>query len=88
LPEAEAELVSGYNVEYSSTTFALFFIGEYANVITSTLVTVFFFFGGCGASSFFGPFVLSFKILFFLWFFLVLRAALPRFRYDQLIQFG
>ncbi len=85
LPEAEAELVSGYNVEYSSSTFALFFIGEYANLITTTLVTVFFFFGGAPQDSFFGPFVLSFKIFFFLFFFLLIRAALPRFRYDQLI---
>ncbi len=88
LPEAEAELVSGYNVEYSSSTFALFFIGEYANLITSTLVTVFLFFGGSSENSLFGPFTLGFKIIFFLAFFLFIRAALPRFRYDQLMQFG
>jgi NADH-quinone oxidoreductase subunit H len=88
LPEAEAELVSGYNVEYSSSTFALFFIGEYANLITSTVVTVFFFFGGHCDNSIFGPFDIGFKIIFFLGFFLFIRAALPRFRYDQLIQFG
>jgi NADH-quinone oxidoreductase subunit H len=88
LPEAEAELVSGYNVEYSSTTFALFFIGEYANLITSTLVTVFFFFGGADENSIFGPFSLGIKIVFFLGLFLFIRAALPRFRYDQLMHFG
>lgn len=88
LPEAEAELVSGYNVEYSSSTFALFFIGEYANLITTTLVTVFFFFGGGTDESFFGPFTLGIKIVFFLGLFLFIRAALPRFRYDQLMQFG
>lgn len=89
LPEAEAELVSGYNVEYSSSTFALFFIGEYANLITTTLVTVFFFFGGGGSDdSIFGPFTLGLKIVFFLGLFLFIRAALPRFRYDQLMHFG
>lgn len=87
LPEAEAELVSGYNVEYSSATFALFFIGEYANIIVTSLVTVFFFFGGAGITPY-APLVLSFKLVFFLSFFILIRAALPRFRYDQLIAFG
>lgn len=87
LPEAEAELVSGYNVEYSSATFALFFIGEYANIIVSSLVSVFFFFGGAGVTVY-APLVLSFKLIFFLTFFILIRAALPRFRYDQLIAFG
>lgn len=87
LPEAEAELVSGYNVEYSSATFALFFIGEYANIIVTSLVSVFFFFGGAGISTY-APLVLAFKLIFFLTFFILIRAALPRFRYDQLITFG
>jgi len=99
LPEAEAELVSGYNVEYSAMTFALFFLGEYGNMLfMSTLLSVLFF-GGWLPSPFFSDFFLaflpnmesfffSFKILFGVFLFIIARAALPRYRYDQLMDLG
>ena len=80
LPEAEAELVSGYNVEYSSMGFALFFLAEYANIVfVSTLMTILFFGGWNG---YFLPSTLSFviKILFNLILFIWVRTTLPRFR--------
>jgi len=95
LPEAESELVAGYNVEYSSMTFALFFLGEYANMILVSAITVTFFMGG-----YLPPFNLDFlevipgffwfvlKIAFLLFVFLWLRATLPRYRYDQLMRIG
>lgn len=88
LPEAEAELVAGYNVEYSAVTFALFFIGEYLNIIVSSILTVTLFFGGSYFFGFENCFVFSFKVLFFLFLFIWVRATLPRLRYDQLIQLG
>lgn len=88
LPEAEAELVSGYNVEYSAVTFALFFIGEYLNIIVSCILTVTIFFGGSYAFGFENSFVFSLKVIFFLFLFVWVRATLPRLRYDQLIQLG
>jgi NADH-quinone oxidoreductase subunit H len=88
LPEAEAELVSGYNVEYSAVTFALFFIGEYLNIIVSSvLITILF----CGGPHFFiwsNSFIFSFKVLFFMFSFVWVRATVPRLRYDQLMQLG
>lgn len=78
LPEAEGELVAGYNVEYSAAGFALFFIGEYANIILMSSLTAVFFFGG------FSPF----KAVFFMFVFIWVRAAYPRFRYDQLMRLG
>jgi len=94
LPEAEAELVAGYIVEYSAVSFALFFIGEYSNIILNSTFSVLLFLGGWYAP--FGLFnttsVVSFffliKILFMLFFFILVRAALPRYRYDQLMQLG
>jgi NADH-quinone oxidoreductase subunit H len=95
LPEAEAELVAGYNVEYSSMTFALFFLGEYANMILVSGMTTTFFLGG-----YLPPFNLQFLdfIPGFIWFilkissllfcFLWIRATLPRYRYDQLMRLG
>ena len=95
LPEAEAELVAGYNVEYSSMSFALFFLGEYANMILMSAITVTFFMGG-----YLPPFNIEFlsivpgliwfvlKIAFLLFVFLWLRATLPRYRYDQLMRIG
>ena len=95
LPEAEAELVSGYNVEYSSVGFALFFIGEYANIIFMSSLCVVLFFGGWSFFflenlffSFIGVFIFSFKVLFILFFFILVRAAYPRYRYDQLMRLG
>ena len=87
LPEAEAELVSGYNVEYSSIGFALFFLGEYGNIIIISVFTVILFFGGwLGPIN--GFFIFSIKIFFFIAGFIWARAAFPRYRYDQLIRLG
>lgn len=93
LPEAEAELVAGYIVEYSAVSFALFFIGEYSNIILNSTFSALLFLGG-----WYFPFnfyliqivSVSFllKILGMLFFFILVRAALPRYRYDQLMQLG
>ena len=95
LPEAEAELVSGYNVEYSAMTFALFFLGEYANMLLMSSLLVILFFGGWLPFFEFFPFNylpysfwFSLKILFGVFFFILTRAALPRYRYDQLMYIG
>jgi NADH-quinone oxidoreductase subunit H len=95
LPEAEAELVSGYNVEYSAMTFALFFLGEYANMLLMSAFSSILFLGGwLPIFSVFpltilpGSFWLSIKILFGVTFFILTRAALPRYRYDQLMHIG
>lgn len=95
LPEAEAELVAGYNVEYSSMSFALFFLGEYANMILMSGMTTILFLGGWQPVADFAPFnllppVLWFaaKIFFCLFVFIWARATLPRYRYDQLMRLG
>jgi len=95
LPEAEAELVSGYNVEYSAMTFALFFLGEYANMLLmSTFSSILFLGGWLPLFNIFplyyvpGSFWLSLKILLGVIFFIITRAALPRYRYDQLMYIG
>jgi len=107
LPEAEAELVSGYNVEYSAMTFALFFLGEYGNMLfMSTLMSILFL-GGWLPLPFLNDVlfefvftqesslifllkagVFSLKILFGVFLFIIARAALPRYRYDQLMDLG
>jgi NADH-quinone oxidoreductase subunit H len=87
LPEAEAELVSGYNVEYSAMSFALFFLAEYANIILiSTLITLIFL-GGWNFF-FFSTFFFTLKILLLLIIFIWVRTTLPRYRYDQLMRLG
>jgi len=89
LPEAEAELVSGYNVEYSAMGFALFFLAEYSNIIITCVLTTIIFFGGWTSFFFLGNtlfFVL--KILFLLIVFIWVRTTFPRFRYDQLMHLG
>ena len=93
LPEAEAELVSGYNVEYSSMTFAMFFLGEYANMILMSGMTAVLFLGGWLAPFDFAPFTwipgpiwFALKIAFVLFIFLWVRATFPRYRYDQLMR--
>jgi NADH-quinone oxidoreductase subunit H len=102
LPEAETELVAGYNTEYSSMKFAMFFMSEYANMITVGCVATLLFFGG--ASSPFGHLIPAFgghivqailpvlwfvaKVFAFLFLYIWVRATLPRFRYDQLMSFG
>ena len=95
LPEAEAELVSGYNVEYSSMGFALFFLGEYANMILMSAFTTILFLGGWLPPFDITPFNLipgvvwfCLKIAFLLFCFLWIRATLPRYRYDQLMRLG
>lgn len=92
LPEAEAELVSGYNVEYSSMTFALFFLAEYSNMLLMSAVCVTVFLGGwlpILRTELFvsvpGEVWFSFKILLGVGMFILTRAALPRYRYDQLM---
>lgn len=89
LPEAEAELVSGYNVEYSSMGFALFFIAEYANMILISSLVVIFFLGGW-TSLWFLPDELSFalKLVFIMFSFVWVRSSFPRYRYDQLMNIG
>ena len=103
LPEAETELVAGYHTEYSSMKFAMFFMAEYANMITVSCVATLLFFGG--ASSPFGHLFDGFlnttffnavfpifwfvaKIFAFLFLYIWVRSTLPRFRYDQLMGFG
>ena len=93
LPEAEAELVAGYNVEYSAMGFALFFLGEYANMLLMSSLISIFFLGGWLAPTFLlswipGPFIFSLKICLFVFVFVWARAALPRYRYDQLMALG
>ncbi|MBH22626.1 MAG: NADH-quinone oxidoreductase subunit NuoH [Candidatus Marinimicrobia bacterium] len=99
LSEAEQELVGGYHTEYSSMKFAMFFMAEYANMITAAALTVTLFFGGWdvplldeGSLGLFGALlsVLSFilKVAFFLFLFIWVRWTFPRFRYDQLMRLG
>jgi len=93
LPEAEAELVSGYNVEYSAAAFALFFLAEYANIMVMSFLTVIFFLGGWYAPFDFlnfipGIFWIVLKAIIFIVLFVLIRAVLPRYRYDQLMRLG
>ncbi|MCY4546750.1 MAG: NADH-quinone oxidoreductase subunit NuoH [Defluviicoccus sp.] len=95
LPEAEAELVAGYNVEYSSITFALFFVGEYANMILMSAMTTVLFLGGWLPLIDIAPFNwipgaiwFGAKVAFCLFVFLWVRATFPRYRYDQLMRLG
>jgi NADH-quinone oxidoreductase subunit H len=95
LPEAEAELVAGYNVEYSSMGFALFFLGEYANMIMMSVLCVILFLGGWlpPLSLTFlywipGSMWLGLKTILFLFLYIWVRAAFPRYRYDQLMRLG
>jgi NADH-quinone oxidoreductase subunit H len=95
LPEAEAELVSGYNVEYSAMGFALFFLGEYANMLIMSGMTVILFLGGWLPLFSFAPFTwipgpiwFGSKLIIFAAGFAWARAAFPRYRYDQLMRLG
>ena len=95
LPEAEAELVAGYNVEYSSFPYALFYLGEYANMILMSAMTSILFLGGWLApfqtpylAWIPAPFWFIGKICCVLFVFLWVRATLPRYRYDQLMRLG
>jgi NADH-quinone oxidoreductase subunit H len=102
LPEAESELVAGYQVEYSSTPYLLFMIGEYANIVMMCAMISILFFGGWQApfptpftahwnptgASFFGFMWLFLKIIFFFFIFAMIKAIVPRYRYDQLMRLG
>ena len=95
LPEGESELVAGYFVEYSSMSFALFFLGEYANMILMSAMTAVLFLGGWLPPFDFAPFTwipgpiwFVLKIMLCLFVFLWVRATTPRYRYDQLMRLG
>ena len=95
LPEAEAELVSGFNVEYSAMAFGMFFLGEYANMILLSGMTTILFLGGWLPPFDVVPFTwipgvvwFALKIAVVLFVFLWVRATLPRYRYDQLMRLG
>jgi NADH-quinone oxidoreductase subunit H len=93
LPEAETELVAGFHTEYSSIKFLLFFNAEYINMITVSMLATTLFLGGWngpGVAQFpiLGVFYFFAKILFFLFLYIWLRGTLPRFRFDQLMNFG
>ncbi len=88
LPEAESELVGGYNTEYAGMRFGLFYLAEYCNMITISALAASLFFGGWS-----GPFLppiiwFLIKVVIFLFVFVWVRGTLPRFRYDQLMRFG
>lgn len=93
LPEAEAELVSGYNVEYSAMGFALFSLGEYSNMLMMSSIIIVLFWGGWCSPFDTLNFIPSFiwfglKINVMVFLFVWIRAALPRYRYDQLMSIG
>ncbi len=93
LPEGESELVAGFFVEYSSMSFGLFFLGEYANMILMSALTTILFLGGWYAPFAFldfipGPLWFIAKICFCLFIFVWVRATFPRYRYDQLMRLG
>ncbi len=102
LPEAESELVAGYAVEYSSTPYLLFQIGEYANIVLICAMTTILFFGGWQApfptpftaswaptlTSFFGFMWFFLKVIFFFFLVAMAKAIVPRYRYDQLMRLG
>ena len=104
LPEAEAELVAGYNVEYSGFFFAAFFLGEYSNILLMSTIFILFFLGG-GDFIWMVPLMQSIvlfsknisimfdicfalKLICLVFFFVFIRANLPRFRFDQLMFLG
>ena len=95
IPEGESEIVAGFFVEYSSMSFALFFLGEYANMILMSALTTILFLGGWLAPFNLAPFTwipgpiwFIAKICFCLFVFLWVRATFPRYRYDQLMRLG
>ena len=96
LPEGETELVAGFHTEYSSMKFAMFFMSEYANMVTVSCLATILFFGGWHGPVF-GPaivrvllpvFWFALKVFCFMFFYIWIRGTLPRFRYDQLMALG
>jgi NADH-quinone oxidoreductase subunit H len=94
LVEADAELVGGYNTEYGGGRFASYYFAEYLNVVVVSGVVVTLFLGGwllpfgLNPPAWVDPFIVLFKMSFFIAFFIWIRATLPRLRYDQLMSFG
>jgi NADH-quinone oxidoreductase subunit H len=102
LPEAESELVAGYHSEYSAMKFSMFFIAEYANMVTASALMATLFFGGwdipftrwdnlaphTGLKTLLTTLLFFVKIMFFIFFYMWIRWTLPRFRYDQLMSLG
>jgi NADH-quinone oxidoreductase subunit H len=96
LAESEQELVAGWHTEYSSLKFAMFMLAEYANMVTVSALATIMFLGGWSGPTF-GPYWLQavlptvwflVKIFVFIFFYVLLRSTIPRFRYDQLMKFG
>jgi len=95
LPEAEAELVAGYQTEYSGMMYAMFWLGEYANILLMCAMGSILFLGGWlppldiyPLNIIPGPFWMIFKILFLFFLFAIIKAIVPRYRYDQLMRLG
>jgi len=93
LPEAETELVAGFHTEYSAMKFALFFLAEYVNMFTVSMLATTLFLGGWAGPfvhqvPWLGVFYFFGKVILFLFFYIWLRGTLPRFRFDQLMSFG
>lgn len=90
LPEAESEMVSGYNIEYSGIPFAQFFLGEYGNMLLMSSLGTIFFLGGWFLIKFFfilaEPLIFSLKLCITIIYFIINRAVFPRFRFDQLME--
>jgi NADH-quinone oxidoreductase subunit H len=89
IPEAESELVAGFHSEYSGMKFGMFFIGEYLGITLISAMAVTLFFGGWLGPAFLPPLIwFTLKTFVFILFFILLRASLPRPRYDQLMEYG
>ncbi len=95
LPEAEAELVAGYQTEYSGMMYAMFWLGEYANILLMCAMGSILFLGGWlppldvyPLNVVPGPFWMIFKIIFLFFLFAIIKAIVPRYRYDQLMRLG
>jgi NADH-quinone oxidoreductase subunit H len=88
LPEADTELVAGYSTEYGGMRWGLFAQAEYINMITLSGLAVTLFFGGWGGPGLPGPLWFVVKLLLVIFFFMWMKATLPRLRYDQLMKFG
>ena len=88
LPEADSEIVAGFHSEYSAMKFGMFFVGEYLGVALISVMVATLFFGGWRGPLLFPPIWLAIKMFVFICFFILLRATLPRLRYDQLMSWG